>query len=545
MTAGELEIIPIGGCHDVGMNATLIACGRRALIVDCGTGFGAADFGVERHMPDLWSVLEAGYEIEAVVLTHGHEDHIGSLPGAMALADFPIYGLPFTLSLVESRIEDRMEGAAGRWLARLHRVDYRRPESIGPFSVEWVHVTHSIPQSAALVIQAAGQTVVHSGDFRLDQGPVDGLKTDLERLHAVGDAGVDLLLSDSTNSERCGALPSEDRVATGLKEVVASAAQRVFVGVFASHLHRVQSVFDAARASGRRVAVAGRRLEENIRLASDLGVITPTADVWVQRGWERLPRAQTVVLTSGVQAEPRSGLQRFADSGFLGASDRVVFSGRVIPGRERDVRALKNRLAQARAEIFDDARATVHCSGHAMRDEQVALLKALRPRAFVPIHGDFMMRKAHAATARAEGVPPEHIILLDNGDRGILRAGSFCRGPSMSLEARVIARTGHPLTTATLAERARFARAGAICVRSPVDGASGIVLDGMALALPDSEWRKRLEAALGPHLRAPPPTEKIHAMVVREVGRLWRQMRWGAAPQVYVDAAGSPDEGWS
>lgn len=488
----ELRILPLGGCGEVGLNATLVLDGEDALLVDCGILLGVDGPGVDRAVPGFEPLFQPGRRLAGVVLTHGHEDHIGALPALLGEVDVPVFGTPLTIALARARLEGRrgqgpVPAEARRQAAqRLVEVPLGGRVSVGPFQVELVRVTHSLPDSAALLIETRAGRVLHSGDFKLDEAPFDGRTTDVARLREIGDLGVDLLLADSTNAEVPGRSGAEAAVGLAIDRLIAEAEHAVIVACLASHYHRINAVLRAARRSGRRVALVGRALHETWRIGLEAGQIEPDATVLVaEEHLAAVPRRELVVLTTGSQGEAKGGLARFASGrdGLLRCApgDRVILSARTIPGNERAVRRIYNQLVARGAEVITDRMQPVHCSGHACREEQVELLRLVRPRAFVPVHGERAMLEAHRATAIAQGVPGDRVLVIENGESAVLSGGAIARGPSEAVSRRPLDLEGRVLDWGDVRARSRIGRGGLLVCSVAVASRTGAMLGAPAV----------------------------------------------------------------
>lgn len=413
-----LKVLPLGGLGEVGMNTLVLEHHGERLLVDCGLMFPRGDLpGVEIVLPDLGVVTSEPESLKGIVLTHAHEDHLGALPWLLEELDVPVWGTPFTLALARHRLEEAGVKADLRELAP------REVFAVGEqFRVEPVRVTHSVPDAVGLVVRTSTGTLVHSGDFKLDGMPVDGQLTDLERLGEVGEEGVLALLSDSTNAEVPGVTGSERVVQEAFARLVSTAKGRVVIALFGSHLHRARHAIELGRTLGRRVVLVGRSLQRNVQLAQSVGLLEKYGDVLADvDAATQLPPEQVLILCTGAQAEPRSALMNMLspEPGSLrvGADDLVILSSRTIPGNEPLVTGLINRLLARGARVVHPAiEPGVHVSGHASQDEQRRLIDVVKPRHFVPIHGELRHLHAHLALARAQGVAAERTFLMTDGD---------------------------------------------------------------------------------------------------------------------------------
>ncbi len=411
-----LEIVPLGGLGEFGMNLMVYRWGQDCLVVDAGMMFpGAEHLGVDVVIPNL-SFLETCGVLHGVVLTHGHEDHIGALPFLLARHDIPVYGTPYTLALARRRLaEHSLERSPGlRPLPETGLV-------LGPFSVETIPVAHSIPHAVMVVLRTPVGTVVHTADFKLDPTPLDGVGTDLGRLARLGDEGVLAALSDSTNAERTGFTAGERSVTRVLDGLLAAARGRVFVTTFASNIHRMQQVADLAARHDRKVALVGSSMVEHADAAEQLGLLrfAPHARVEVEEAMDHPPE-RSLLLVTGSQGEPLSALARIAVDRHRNAvvqdGDLVIHSARVIPGNEKSIGRMINHLARRGAEVVTEADAPVHVSGHPAQEELKILLRLLRPKFLIPIHGEYRQLRAHARIGREAGLSDRGVQIAESGD---------------------------------------------------------------------------------------------------------------------------------
>ena len=411
-----LEIIPLGGTGEIGKNLNLVRCNGEAVIVDCGISFPGEDLpGVDLVIPDPEYLLSVRDELQAILLTHGHEDHVGALPYLLPrLGKLPIYGTPLTLALIEQKLRER------RLDAPLNPVKPGTPFQVGSITVEPIRVTHSIPDCVAYALRTAEGIVVFTGDFKFDHTPVDGERTDFNHLARLGDEGVLLLLSDCTNAERTGWTPSESTVSDAYYTLFANAQGRILVTTFASNLHRLQQAIDMAQLYGRKVAVLGRRMEQNVDIAVQRGYLRVEPGVLISaRQIDDYPPERILVLTTGSQGEPLSALSQIAADEYprlkINPGDTVILSATPIPGNESLVWRTVNRLVRLGAKVYHDGIAPVHVSGHASQEELKLMISLLKPRYLAPVHGEPRHQAAYFELARQMGYRDEQMFLLENG----------------------------------------------------------------------------------------------------------------------------------
>ncbi len=412
-----LRIIPLGGLGEVGKNMTVFELGDERIVIDAGLAFPRDEhFGVDLVLPDVGYLV--GKHVRAIVLTHAHEDHVGGLPYALRELEVgEVVGTKLTLGLVKSKLDEHGLAAS----TRLTEVEPgQTPMRLGPFTLEFIRMAHSIPDSMAIVIETEAGRVLHTGDWKLDHTPVDGLKTDVGALAELGNRGVDLLLGDSTNAERPGMTGSERLVGEAFRQLIPLRTGRIIVASFASNMHRVQQAAEVAIANGRQVAVVGRSMRKNMNIARTLGYVElPEESIVSPKEAMELPRDKVLVLCTGSQGEPMSALTRIAYGDHQNVTvergDTVIISAKPVPGNELRVHDSINRLARLGAEVLHQEIAPVHVSGHACAEELRTLLSLVRPRAVMPIHGEYRMLAAHAELARDAGVPESGIVIAENG----------------------------------------------------------------------------------------------------------------------------------
>ncbi len=412
-----VRLIPLGGLGEIGMNIGLLETQEDLLVIDAGLMFPEEEMlGIDIVIPDFSYIFQNREKVRAIVLTHGHEDHTGSLPFLLREISVPVYGTPLSLGLVGEKL--REFGLQEK--ADLRQISPRETIEIGSLRLEFIRVSHSIPDGVAVAIHTPAGIVLHAGDFKFDQTPVDGELTDYHKLAELGDQGVLVLLSDSTNALKSGFTPSEKEVGVTFEEIFHRAKNRVIVACFASNIHRIQQVMDVAARMGRKVAVNGKSMLANVRIASDLGYLRVPEGILVRLDeLKGLPPEKGVIITTGSQGEPLSAIARMAIGEHkqihIQKGDTVVFSARVIPGNEKSIARAINQLIRKGADVITEEVAGVHVSGHPSQEELKLMLNLVRPKFFVPIHGEYRHLHFHAQLAQEVMVPKENIFLLENG----------------------------------------------------------------------------------------------------------------------------------
>jgi ribonuclease J len=513
--ADPVRITFLGGLGEIGRNCACIETGGRIVVLDCGVMFPDPDMpGIDLVLPDLSYLRDNAERVEAVVLTHGHEDHTGGLAYLLRELEAPVFGSALTLGLARHRVEEA--GVEDR--TRFVEVVDGERRQIGPFEVEFIPVTHSVPHGFATAFHTPQGVILHSGDFKLDLTPVDGRLTDLAHIGAIADGpGIRLLLSDSTNAEEPGFTESERAVGATLRRLFESyRGRRVVVTCFASHIHRVQQVADAALASGRKLSTLGRSMEKNVTLARRLGVLAIPDEALVDvEDVDRLDPGEVCVVSTGSQGEPLSALALMAAGEskwlHLRPGDVVVISAHPVPGNEWAVGRVIDGLHRRGAEVVHSGVEPVHVSGHARQGELQTLLSVARPQWFVPVHGEYRHLVNHAHIAQQMGVPEERVLLCEDGDSVVLDDDGLHRGESVPAGRLYVDGTVGDVEHGVLRDRRVLAEEGVVVVVATVDihrrevvGSPEIVTRGWVHA-PEAEElieeasatvRKELEVAL-------------------------------------------------
>ncbi len=418
ITGANVSIIPLGGLGEFGMNMMVYETEDDLIVIDTGFMLPNADMpGVDLIFPDIHYLVERQEKIRGILLTHGHEDHIGALAYVLRQLDVPVYGTQLTLAIASGRL--REYGVLGK--AQLNTIAPGDTVELGDFAAEFIHVTHSIPDSIAIALHTPVGVIVHTGDFKFDMTPVDGKLSDVQTLARLGAAGVTMLVSDSTNAERPGQTPSERSIYGTIDNIFQKTEQKLFLCTFSSSLHRIQQFIDLANTHRRLVAVTGRSLINNVRTASELGYLNVNPDYLVDaRDASLFKPHEVVILTTGSQGEPRSALALMAldDHAFLKVEpgDTVVMSARIIPGNEKSIGNVVNHLLRRGAKIYHERNADVHVSGHGSSEDLKLMLNLLQPKFFMPMHGEYQNLMRHAELAESVGVPSENIKVAEDGE---------------------------------------------------------------------------------------------------------------------------------
>ncbi len=416
-TGPYLKVIPLGGLGEIGLNMMVLEYEDTIVIVDSGLMFPEEEMlGIDIVIPDFSYLLKNRDRVAALVVTHGHEDHIGAIPFLIRQMSIPIYGTALTLALIREKLREHnlLERAS------LIQISPRQVIEIGPFGFEFIQVCHSIPDGVGLAIRTPVGILIHSGDFKIDNTPVDGKRLDIARLGSYGEEGVLALFSDSTNVEREGYTVSEKEVGATLREILQAKRGRIIVAVFASNLHRIQQLVHIAREFGRKVLLNGKSMIANVRIARELGYLDFTADdeIYIQ-DLQYMSDSQVLMLTTGSQGEPMSALSRMAFNDHkrlkVKEGDTIILSSRFIPGNERTIQNIINNLCRNGADVIHEQVKDIHVSGHAYQEELKILINVVQPRYFIPIHGEYRHLMKHRQLAMSLGTPPANCLLIENG----------------------------------------------------------------------------------------------------------------------------------
>jgi ribonuclease J len=473
-----LQVVPLGGLGEIGKNMTAVRQASGMILVDAGMSFPDEEMpGIDLVLPDFTYVREHADELKGIVLTHGHEDHVGALPYLLRELNVPVYATKLTLGLVRSKLQE-----FGIKRGDLREIKAGDRQNLGGFGLEFIEVNHSIPGAVAIVISTNAGVILFSGDYKIDLTPIEGSPMDLGRLAELGKEGVLAYFGDSTNSERPGYVPSERIVGDTLNEVFERSKGRIIVASFASHIHRVSQVVEAAKKHDRLVGVTGRSMVRNVQIARELGYLDLPQEMMVdQRDVNRIPDSDIVVLTTGSQGEPLAALSRIANGTHrtieVGSEDTVVIAAHPIPGNERGVSRTINNLMKRGAHVFYSPLMPVHVSGHAAQEEQKIVLSLLKPRYLVPVHGEFRHLRHHANTAISLGIPEDNIFILENGDCLEFIDGEARRTDSVAagmflVDAGAIAES----SSGVMRERQRLSEDGMFIVVARINAQNGQLL---------------------------------------------------------------------
>ncbi len=503
MNKNKLKIIPLGGVGEIGLNMTVFEHGEDVIVVDAGLMFPEEDMhGVDYVIADTGYLQERKENIRAVLLTHGHEDHIGALPYLLRDIHVPIYGTALTIGLVTSKLREHDLPEEPELVV----IKPRDKVKLGCFTVEFIRVTHSIVDGVGLGIETPVGRVVHTGDFKLDPTPVDGELMDFHKFTEYGEKGTLVLLSDSTNAEKGGFTFSEKEVRRGLDGIFASAEGRIIVATFASNIHRIQQVVDAAVMVGRKVALSGRSMVNNAQIAMDLGYLKVPGNTWLKlNDIKHLDDHEVVLITTGSQGEPMSALSRMAVEEHkqikIKPGDVVVLSSKVIPGNERAIGRVINHLFKRGAVVHYEKVSDIHVSGHASKEELKLMLNMVRPKFFIPVHGEYRHLVYHSILAGKSDVPEDNIFILQDGDSvefsmdGTARRGDKVTAGRVFVDGKGVGDVGDVV----LRDRRRLARDGMIIILLNIEKETGKVISGPDIVsrgfVYEDESRELLDAA--------------------------------------------------
>ena len=473
------KIVFLGGMGEIGRNMLAVEADGRILVIDCGLSFPNEEMlGVDLVLPDFSYLRERSDACQGVLLTHGHEDHVGALSWFLREFELPVYGTPLTLGIARRRIDE--------YGIEPHFVEIDSPgrRTIGPFECRFLAVSHSIPDATAVVVDTIDGRILYTGDFKIDETPIDGRKTDMEAFAELGRAGVDLLLSDSTNAQTAGRTPSEAVVGNALRDIFVGARQRIVVACFASNLHRIQQVCEVAESTGRRVAFIGRSMVANVEVGRELGYLEISDDLLMDvEDLDGAAPSQTVLVCTGSQGEPLSALALIAAGEHkqvrVDRGDTVILSASAIPGNEPAVHRVINAFYKTGADVYHAETSAVHVSGHAASDELRDMIAAVTPKYFVPVHGEFRHLALHAKIAEGTGVAPERILVVEDGDVLELVRGRVRRGGKVAAGMVLVDGLGVGDVGATvLRDRRLLAGDGFLLCVVTIDSRTGEILAG-------------------------------------------------------------------
>jgi ribonuclease J len=476
-----LKMIPLGGLGEIGLNMMVVECDQDILILDAGLMFPEEYMpGVDVVIPDFQYLKDQKHEVKAVILTHGHEDHIGAMPFFLKEFNVPVYGTSFTIELLKEKLREHhlLQDSI------LHKVKPGELARFGPFTVEYIRVNHSIVDGVGLAIETPEGTLIHSGDFKIDQTPVDGQVTDLGRFASYGEKGVLALFSDSTNVEKEGFTLSEKEVRKTLETIFESSTGRLVVAVFASNITRIQQVVSLAVKFGRKVVFSGKSMKTNVRIAKEEGFIQVPPDTEVSEGaTDRLPDDKVLMITTGSQGEPMSSLTRIAQNMHksikVKKGDTIILSSRFIPGNEKAITTIINNLYRMGAEVIYEKVSDIHSSGHAYQEELKLMLNLVKPRYFIPIHGEYRHLVKHLHLAMETGMPAENLILVENGATVCFQDGKAAIGARVHTGRILVDGKGvGDVDELVLRDRRRLSGDGIVIVLLAVDERTGEVIYG-------------------------------------------------------------------
>lgn len=475
-----LSVIPLGGLEEIGLNMTVMEYENDMIVVDAGLMFPKEDMlGIDFVIPDFTYILENRDKVRGIVLTHGHEDHTGALPFLLKEINVPVYGTPLTLGLVKEKLREHNLGHA-----KLIPVMPRDVINLGVFAIEFIRVTHSIVDGVGFGIKTPVGLVVHTGDFKLDPTPVDGQLMDFHKFSEYGENGTILLLSDSTNAEKGGYTFSEKEVRRAFEDIFSDAKGRIIIATFASNIHRIQQVIDVATMFGRKVILSGRSIISNAEIALDLGYLKIPQNTWLKlEDLKSLRDDEVVLITTGSQGEPMSVLSRIATDGHktikIKQGDTVIISAKVIPGNENSIGKIINHLFRRGADVIYEKVSEIHVSGHASKEELKLMLNLVKPKYFMPIHGEHRHKVYHSRLAEKTGIPKSNIFILDNGDILEIKEETARRNGKVTAGKIYVDGKGvGDVQDMVLRDRRRLAHDGILLVIIAVENLTGNLVSG-------------------------------------------------------------------
>ncbi len=543
--AVPLHIVPLGGLGEVGKNVTLYECQGDMIMVDCGVVFPDSDmYGVDLVIPDFTYVLQNRDKIKGIIITHGHEDHIGSLPYLLKQCNLPVYATRLTIGLIKNKLEEHnLLGSV-----KLVEISPKRKFKLGCFTIEPIHVNHSIPDAVGFAIDSPAGTVIHTGDFKIDYTPLSDGPTDLATIAEYGKKGVLAVLSDSTNAERAGFTATEFKVAQTVRELFHRAdKKRIIIATFASNIYRVQQIIDLAVENGRKVAMSGRSMVNNTKMAQELGYIhAPDGVIIDVEEINKFPPEQVVLITTGSQGEPLSALSRMASSSHrqvrVGPGDFIIISARPIPGNEKMVTKVVNGLMALGAEVIYESMYDVHVSGHACQEEQKLVLTLAQPQYFLPVHGEYKQLKKHAMTAASLGIPEKNIYIAQTGEDIQLSTDELKVVDTVPSGAIMVDGLGvGDVGNVVLRDRRHLSQDGLVIVVATVDGISGNVLAGPDLVSRGFVYVRESEELMEGARRLVEQTlEKCRLENVRDWGSVKTRVRETLSSYIYRRTKRSP-----
>ena len=542
-----LEIIPLGGVGEFGMNCMAVRYGEEMIILDAGMGFPEESvYGVDVSVPDFDFLEEYRDNITAIILTHGHEDHLGALPYILKKFNVPVYASHFTVGLAEKKLDEH--DLLGDVL--IHRVEPRDTVEIGPFKIEFIRASHSLVDCFSLAIRTPVGTIIHTGDYKVDETPVIGEPIDLRTLRSYGQEGVLALLSDSTNATVPGRTPSERAVIPAFEEIFTEATGRIIVAAFASSIHRIQIVMDVAQQFDRKVCVLGRSMQKNVEIAEELGYLDIPDGLLVSLNeTKHLDDDEIVFLVTGSQGEPRAALSQMSTQSYKGLTveegDTVVLSARIIPGNERAISRLIGYIYKRGANIIEEKRRLIHVSGHASQEDIKIMTEAVRPKFVVPIHGEYRMLFRHKEFVKNHlGYAEENIILIENGDVLELDGERAVITDKREVGRTFIDETGfEEIDTETVRERKQLAYEGIVTVAVTIDEETGeleaepeIVTRGLVGVDSTNGFLKNAQRIVTEAVENAPHAERVDTSLLKERVRVelkrYIQKQTGARPVI-------------